>query len=178
MVIFLPFFLVCWYQNVFVCKSFSQCLMYKEPLEKELTFRKWADLLSSRGNNCAMAFSKDENNLCPISGVWEPFLYRSSRNISHTRPSLTNVYLSFSLPGTLSWNETSHHEVREQSVPEPWPLRGSANIGSKEGTFKFHVSKTKSRCLLQCSVTVKRQLNHGNSYKRKHWIGAGLQFRV
>jgi hypothetical protein len=32
-------------------------------------------------------------------------------------------------------------------------------------------------CLSQSSFNVKRHRDHGNSYKGKHVIGAGLQFR-
>ena len=31
--------------------------------------------------------------------------------------------------------------------------------------------------LVRVSIAVKRHHDHGNSYKRKHLIGAGLQFR-
>ena len=34
-----------------------------------------------------------------------------------------------------------------------------------------------SACLRQCFIAVKRHHDHDNSYKGKHLIGAGLQFR-
>lgn len=48
--------------------------------------------------------------------------------------------------------------------------------GEEETSGREELSAAHASCLIQCSSAIKKHHDHGNSYKVKYLIGAGLEF--